>query len=111
MKTAISIVFAGIAALLLSATLSFETDPFNARANMHKITSMQPSIAYAASSTSIMGYTASNHTDIEWDNVQSTSFDSVTNKLLDENESLKALCKEPSDTMLEHPKFTEWCSR
>jgi hypothetical protein len=110
MKTAISIMFAGISALLLSATLSFESDPFNARANMHKITAMQPSVAYAASSANVMGYTASSHTEIEWEGVESLSFNAVSNRLSSDNESLKALCEQPSESMLDHPKFNKWCS-
>jgi hypothetical protein len=110
MKTAISIIFAGMSALLISATLSFDSDPFNARANMHKITAMQPSVAYAASSANVMGYTASSHTEIEWGGSQSLPFDAVSSRLSSDSESLKALCEQPSEAMLNHPKFEKWCS-
>lgn len=95
MKTTIIVVISSVISLMLSALFSFDSDPFGARTNIHKITSLSPNVAYASSDEGMyevsMGESVSNIPSID---AQDVMFD---------------LCENPSDELLGHPKFNEWC--
>lgn len=100
--------------LLIAGTLSLSTllltnassDPFGIKSDLQNLTSLSPSIAYAASSSIVDGYQPAANNVIIWD-TQDDNDMSFQNKL--SNDDIEALCVSPSKELQEHPSYKRWC--
>jgi len=95
MKTTIIVIASGVFSLMLSAVFSFESDPFGARDNLHKMTSLTPSIGYASSNEDVYDFAMADVSGVKIDEPASR----------DKND----LCSTPSAELKQHPKFKDWC--
>jgi len=109
MKSMILLVI-GITTIFAAILFNAETDPFGTKSAMHKLSSLNPTVAYAASSSVIDGYQPSSATLVTWH----ASGDSASNGMIKIQNNLTkddkiALCSSASEEIQSHPKYKKWC--
>jgi|TARA_Y100000310_G_scaffold92562_1_gene90214 hypothetical protein len=91
-----------LGAFLLTST---NTDPFGLKSDVQAFTSLNPSVAYAASSSIVDGYQPAASNLIIWH----TDDDSAPNQTSLRQDDIDALCESPSLELKEHPSYKRWC--
>ena len=109
MKTLL-VLFIGLLSLAAAMSFNAKTDPFGAQSAMHKVTSMNPTVVYAASPSIVDGHQPAATNLITWHStsLSPTPMDGVEVKLSSEDKG--ALCASPNESIKSHPKYQRWCN-